>query len=50
MQARLRELEHEIYMRRVPVVIVYEGCDAAGKGGNIRRLLGPALAAKGIEP
>lgn len=37
-QDRLRELEHEIYMRRIPVVIVYEGWDAAGKGGNIRRL------------
>lgn len=37
-QQRLRELEHEIYMQRKPVVIVYEGCDAAGKGGNIRRL------------
>jgi polyphosphate kinase 2 (PPK2 family) len=31
-------LEHEIYVRRVPVVIAYEGWDAAGKGGNIRRL------------
>src|ERR1700756_5954201 len=37
-QTVLRELEHEIYLRRVPVVIVYEGWDAAGKGGNIRRL------------
>jgi len=37
-QAALRELEHEIYARRVPVVIAYEGWDAAGKGGNIRRL------------
>jgi len=37
-QKRVRELEHEIYMRRIPVVIVYEGWDAAGKGGNIRRL------------
>jgi len=37
-QKRLRTLEHEIYMRRVPVIIVYEGCDAAGKGGNIKRL------------
>ena len=37
-QAILRELEHEIYRRRVPVVIAYEGWDAAGKGGNIRRL------------
>ena len=38
-QERLRELEHEIYGRRVPVVILYEGWDAAGKGGNIRRLV-----------
>lgn len=37
-QRLLRELEHEIYLRRVPVVIAYEGWDAAGKGGNIRRL------------
>jgi AMP-polyphosphate phosphotransferase len=37
-QEMLRELEHEIYRRRVPVVIAYEGWDAAGKGGNIRRL------------
>ncbi len=38
LQERARELEHEIYQRRIPVVIVYEGQDAAGKGGNIRRL------------
>ncbi len=37
-QKELRELEHEIYVRRIPVVIAYEGWDAAGKGGNIRRL------------
>jgi polyphosphate:AMP phosphotransferase len=43
-QTVLRELEHEIYLRRVPVVIVYEGWDAAGKGGNIRRL------AKNLDP
>lgn len=38
-QARLRDLEHEIYTRRVPVVLAFEGWDAAGKGGNIRRLV-----------
>ena len=38
-QKRLRDLEHEIYVRRIPVVLVYEGWDAAGKGGNIRRLV-----------
>ncbi|MBD3343677.1 MAG: polyphosphate:AMP phosphotransferase [Chitinivibrionales bacterium] len=37
-QKRLRELEHEIYMQRIPIIIAYEGWDAAGKGGNIRRL------------
>ncbi len=37
-QKRLRLLEHEIYVRRIPVIICYEGWDAAGKGGNIRRL------------
>jgi AMP-polyphosphate phosphotransferase len=37
-QTELRELEHEIYLRRIPVVVAYEGWDAAGKGGNIRRL------------
>ncbi len=38
-QKRLLELEHEIYERRIPVVIAYEGWDAAGKGGNIKRLV-----------
>ena len=38
-QKRIRELEHEVYVERVPVMIVYEGWDAAGKGGNIKRLV-----------
>ncbi len=37
-QKKLRELEHKLYTNRIPLVIVYEGCDAAGKGGSIRRL------------
>ena len=37
-QKRIFELEHLIYLKRVPVVILYEGWDAAGKGGNIKRL------------
>jgi len=37
-QDRVRELEYEIYRRRVGVVLAFEGWDAAGKGGNIRRL------------
>ena len=38
LQAKLRRLQHDCYRHRVPVVIAYEGWDAAGKGGNIRRL------------
>ena len=37
-QARIHDLHHEMYRRRIPMVMVYEGWDAAGKGGNIRRL------------
>ena len=38
-QERIWELEHEIYLKRIPVIIVYQGWDAAGKGGNIKRLV-----------
>jgi AMP-polyphosphate phosphotransferase len=38
LQNRLRNLELECYRQRVAVVIIYEGWDAAGKGGNIKRL------------
>lgn len=38
LQNRIRELEHLCYEARIPVVLLYEGWDAAGKGGNIRRL------------
>ena len=37
-QKRIHELQNELYRLRIPMVIVYEGWDAAGKGGNIRRL------------
>jgi len=37
-QARLRDLGFECYRARTPVMIGYEGWDAAGKGGNIKRL------------
>lgn len=39
LQRTLFDLEHEIYLHRIPVVIVYEGADAAGKGGCIRRMV-----------
>lgn len=37
-QKRLRELEMEMYQKRVPLILMYEGWDAAGKGGNIKRV------------
>jgi polyphosphate:AMP phosphotransferase len=38
LQEKLRRLQHRCYIERRPVAIVYEGWDAAGKGGNIKRL------------
>jgi AMP-polyphosphate phosphotransferase len=38
LQERLRELLLECYRQRVGAIVVYEGWDAAGKGGNIKRL------------
>lgn len=38
-QDRIREIEYEIYKKRIPVIIAYEGWDAAGKGGNIKRMV-----------
>jgi len=37
-QERLREMESAIYFKRLPVAIAFEGWDAAGKGGSIRKL------------
>lgn len=38
LQKRLFRLENLMYQRRVPLMIMYEGWDAAGKGGNIKRV------------
>ena len=38
LQTRLSELHNIIYRKKIPVILCYEGWDAAGKGGNIRRL------------
>jgi polyphosphate kinase 2 (PPK2 family) len=38
LQEELHALQIEIYNRKIPVVIVFEGWDAAGKGGCIIRL------------
>ncbi len=48
LQGKLRMLHNRLYRKRVPAVIVYEGWDAAGKGGNIKRLTG-ALDPRGFE-
>ena len=37
-QGQVREAQYLLYKRKVPLIIVYEGWDAAGKGGNILRL------------
>ena len=41
---RLLTAEHELYIKRIPAVICYEGWDAGGKGGNIKRLT------QGLDP
>ena len=41
LQKRLSELHNIIYRKKIPVILCYEGWDAAGKGGNIRRIAYP---------
>ena len=48
LQSRLGEFHNRLYRKRVPVIITYEGWDAAGKGGNIKRVTG-ALDPRGYE-
>ena len=37
-QKKLRVLSNELYLKKIPLILCYEGWDAAGKGGNIKRL------------
>jgi polyphosphate kinase 2 (PPK2 family) len=37
-QLQLRVLAYQLYVQKRPMVIVYEGWDAGGKGGNIKRI------------
>ncbi|WP_139653735.1 polyphosphate--AMP phosphotransferase [Raoultibacter phocaeensis] len=37
-QKRLAALEQRMYLSRIPLVVMYEGWDAAGKGGAIKRV------------
>jgi len=38
LQANLYDLEHEVFMKKIPVMIVFEGWAAAGKGSTINAL------------
>ena len=38
LQTRLSELHNELYKYRIPVILAFEGWDAGGKGGAIKRL------------
>jgi polyphosphate kinase 2 (PPK2 family) len=37
-QLQLQALAYQLYVQKRPLVIVYEGWDAGGKGGNIKRI------------
>ncbi len=47
-QKKLAKLHNELYRKKIPVIIAYEGWDAAGKGGNIKRIAG-ALDPRGYD-
>ena len=38
LQEEIFDLENEMYQKRIPMIVMYEGWDAAGKGGSIKRL------------
>ena len=38
LQQRAGQLQNRLFLARKPAVIVYQGWDAAGKGGNIKRM------------
>ncbi len=47
-QKKLSKLHSKLYEQKIPVIIAFEGWDAAGKGGNIRRI-SAALDPRGYE-
>jgi polyphosphate:AMP phosphotransferase len=48
LQKELHALHYKLYRKKIPVIIAYEGWDAAGKGGNIKRITS-ALDPRGYE-
>ncbi len=47
-QEKLSTLHYRLYRKKIPVILAYEGWDAAGKGGNIKRIA-MALDPRGYE-
>lgn len=47
-QKKLRRLQNQLFIKGIPLIVVYEGWDAAGKGGNIRRVAA-ALDPRGYD-
>jgi polyphosphate kinase 2 (PPK2 family) len=37
-KTKILDLQYALHNRKIPLIIVFEGWDAAGKGGNIKRL------------
>lgn len=48
LQKELKQLHNKLYQKKIPLIIAYEGWDAAGKGGNIKRI-SSALDPRGYE-
>ena len=48
LQKKLSKLHYKLYRKKIPMIIAYEGWDAAGKGGNIKRVA-TALDGRGYE-
>lgn len=48
LQKRLADLHNKMYLQRVPVVLAFEGWDAGGKGGAIKRIT-QAIDPRGYE-
>ena len=40
LQKELFKLQNVLYNKKIPMVVAFEGCDAAGKGGAIKRVAG----------
>lgn len=48
LQKRMEKLHNQMYLQRVPVVLAFEGWDAGGKGGAIKRIT-QCMDARGYE-